>query len=338
LLEASRQLAASDAEQQAQMASLKKLLPLLTETEIPVKTLPPFTTRREVRATQPLRLVRRDEAMDDHEEREVETESISAPSRTLQTLPDLHVTCFGRFEVRRGTNSPEDLDLCSNVKGQAVLRYLMTQPQHRASVDKLMEALWPDEEPEVAEHKLRVAISALRVSLNRDVVSKPGGGYILCKGQVYSLNPAVKLHSDVDEFLKLYRAGRAVSGPEAMALYERACNLYSGPYLTEDLYAEWSYMTREELTKTYVTMCDALAEHALASDSYQAAITWASAILKVDRCDEQAHRQLMRAYAALKRRNEALRQYQLCQQILNEELGVQPMPETQRLLQTLLQG
>lgn len=356
LLEASKRLAEADAEQQARLASFKTLLPSLAEAETAMRTPSPSPSlsHKEGRTTQPLRLVRPDETengreteklkellsqrMDNHGEHTVEAGKTITASRSSQRLPDLYVTCFGRFEVRRAEADSTPLDLCSNVKGQAILRYLLTRPQRRASVDKLMAALWPDEGPEAARHKLRVAISALRVSLNRDVVSKPGGGYILCKGQVYALNPDAALHTDVDEFLALYHAAQSASSHEALALYEQACKLYSGPFLPEDLYAEWSFIPREELTKTYLTMCDALAEFALANGNHHAAIQWANAILKVDRCEEQAHRQLMRAYAALKRRSEALRQYQLCQQILRDELGVQPMPETQRLLQTLLQG
>src|SRR5579884_1517762 len=356
LLEASKRLAEAEAEQQARLASLKTLLPSLAETERAVRMLPasPSLPRREDRTMQPLRLVRADETAGEQEtsdvgaslagetsdsgEHRADVGKARKMSASAQPLPDLYISCFGRFEVRRSEAGSALLDLCSNTKGQAILRYLLTCPQRRASVDKLMAALWPDEEPEAALHKLRVAVSALRVSLNRDLVDRPGGGYILCKGQVYSLNPEVALHSDVDEFLALYHAGQAADGYEAMALYERACKLYTGPFLPEDLYAEWSFIAREELTKAYLTMCYALAESALAKGNYHVAIQWATAILKVDRCEEQAHRQLMRAYAALKRRSEALRQYRLCQQILRDELGVPPMPETQRLLQTLLQG
>ncbi len=57
-----------------------------------------------------------------------------------------------------------------------------------------------------------------------------------------------------------------------------------------------------------------------------------------NRCDEEAYRRLMRAYAAQGRRSEALRQYQQCQKVLGEELGVQPMPETQKLFHLLVNG
>ncbi len=200
-----------------------------------------------------------------------------------------------------------------------------------------MAVFWPEDEPEVAHHKLRVAVSALRRSLNGDVISESGGGYILCTYQAYQLHPSVVLQTDVDEFQALYQAGQQASDREkAMAFYEKACHLCTGPFLSEDLYSDWSFIRREELSKTYVVMCDELAEFNLKIGNYQDATTWASAILKVDRCDEEAHRQLMRAFATQGRRNEVLRQYRYCRRVLNEELGLQPAAETQKLFHILL--
>lgn len=250
------------------------------------------------------------------------------------TLPALDIYCFGRFSVCR---SGEAVQLCRNFKGQAILRYLVVRSDHQASMDMLMADLWPDEDAETALHKLRVAISALRCSLNREYVHTPGSGYILCKDRIYQLNPAVELRIDIVDFLDHYRAGgRARSRSEAAAHYERACELYRGPLLVEDLYAEWSFLQREELAKAYLDMCGKLAEYYLDAGKFEQAVDRAQAILKLDHCDEGAYRLLMRVYAAQGRRSEVLRRYQQCQQALAAELGLQPMLETQQLLQTIL--
>lgn len=262
-----------------------------------------------------------------------------AGSTEAGTLPPLYLKCFGHFTVRRfGADGPA-VELCRNNKGQAILRYLTTRPGHQATIDTLMNDLWPDEETEVARHKLQVAISALRCSLNREHVQVAGGGYILCKDRIYRLNPEVEIHIDTVKFHRLYQAGQQAGAVTATAdYYEQACKFYTGPFLVEDLYAEWSFLAREELTKAYLAMCNWLADYYLANGGYEIALTWAAAILKIDRCDEEAYRQLMRALAATGRRSEALRRYQQCQQALAEELGVQPMPETQQLLQAIIRG
>jgi DNA-binding SARP family transcriptional activator len=85
-------------------------------------------------------------------------------------------------------------------------------------------------------------------------------------------------------------------------------------------------------------MCNTLAAHYLAEEHYDEAARWARCVLEENRCDETAYRQLMRAYAGQGRRSEALRQYQRCEHVLGEELGVQPMPETTAVFQAILHG
>ncbi len=247
----------------------------------------------------------------------------------------LYFVCFGRFEVKRLGRT---ISLCSNRNGQAILRYLVAQSGHRVTMDTLMALLWPDDEPEVAHHKLQVAISALRRSLNNGYTSDPGGGYILCKNGVYQLNPSVSLRSDIDEFLAFYQAGKLHGASAAIVQYEAACSLYTGPFLPEDLYADWPLIQREQLRQAYLVMCGALAEHYLEVGHFEYAAKWASAMLKENRCDEVAHRLLIRVYAADGRRSEALRQYQHCERVVAEELGMPLMPETVNLFHAILSG
>ena len=248
-------------------------------------------------------------------------------------LPELYITCFGRFEVRR---HQQPVTLCQNRNGQAIFRYLVAQPGYRATMDALMEALWPDEEPAVARRKLQVAISALRRSLNNGYACDPGGGYILCKQHLYLLNPAVRFTTDIDEFLQCYEAGHHAQEDEMVRQYERACRLYTSPLLIEDIYTDWSIGRREQLSQVYLSMCMALAEQALKHGVYENVISWATALLTENSCDESAHCLLMRAYAHQGRRNEAMKQYQRCERILSDELGVAPMPETVRLFQSIV--
>ena len=51
-------------------------------------------------------------------------------------------------------------------------------------------------------------------------------------------------------------------------------------------------------------------------------------MLKENRCYEEAHRQLIHIYIVQGRRSEAIGQYQSCERILAEGLGVPPMTET----------
>jgi DNA-binding SARP family transcriptional activator len=339
LHQASKHFVEIEAWQQAQIAILEKLLRTLrdrdTDSTLQAIHYPPKTPTGHQLVQSSLPAVRAVYQAGVPASDTLQAADGDPPGKDGNALPALYITCFGFFEVRR---PGQPVVLCSNRKGQAILRYLVAHPEHRATMDILMAVLWPEDEPEVAHHKLQVAVSALRRSLNRGYVSDAGGGYILCKDRVYQLNPFVPLRSDVDEFLELYQIGRQSSGSVMISYYERACDLYTGPFLSEDLYSDWSGPRREQLSQVYLTMCNALAEYYLEAGHYQEAMRWIGAVLRENRWDEVAHRQLMRAYAAQGRRSDALRQYQHCVRILAEELGVQPMPETVRLFQAILNG
>lgn len=247
-------------------------------------------------------------------------------------LAPLSITCFGHFEVRR---SDKTIPLCSNRNGQRILRYLVCQPGRSARSDVLQTILWPDDEAEVASRKLHLAISALRRSLSDDPACESGHSYIVCRQSTYSFHPAASVRVDVEEFLHWYRAGQRNS-EERVACYEGACLLYTGPFLPEDIYANWSYLLREQCALAYLAMQNDLTDHYLATSRYEDAIQSAHAVLKENRCDEKAHRHLIQVYIAQGRRSEALQQYQRCERVLHEELGVKPLSETTLAIQALL--
>jgi DNA-binding SARP family transcriptional activator len=159
----------------------------------------------------------------------------------------------------------------------------------------------------------------------------------VCKNRVYYLSPAVPIQTDVDEFLHYYQVGRQ-KNEERVALYEKACHLYTDPFLPEDKYADWSFLQREHLSRVYLDMCRTLTEHYLEVKSYEDAEKWATAVLKENHCDELAYQQLIRVYTAQGRLREALQLYPRCERMLREELGVGPLPETIQVVQMMLKS
>ena len=243
----------------------------------------------------------------------------------------LSITCFGRFEVKC---AGKPIMLCPSRSGQGILRYLVAKAEHSATSDTLQSLCWPEDETEVAQRKLHNAVSALRRSLNESVPLEAGEEYIVCKNHVYSLIPTT-FCTDVDAFLHYHQLGLR-NTEERVASYEKACWLYKGSFLPEDRYADWSFLQREQFSRIYLTMCKVLSTHYLKVQQYEYAEQYAMAMLKEDRGDEVAHRHLMQTYAAQGCRSEVRQQYQLCERILREEFGVQPLPETQALFHTLM--
>lgn len=69
--------------------------------------------------------------------------------------------------------------------------------------------------------------------------------------------------------------------------------------------------------------------------SYGRAIEYAQRWLEIDPINETAHRYLMKLYSQTDQRAAALRQYQLCVETLEKEMGIPPQQETTRLYEAL---
>jgi DNA-binding SARP family transcriptional activator len=342
LHQACKRFAKADAEQQEQIAALEILISSLTKETNRVSSHADRAqlSSKDQRLLHILRLSLEDRQNDQAagqlppgraDDQSDEQSSLLSSNDTCPS-PEFYITCFGRFEVSR---LGKPIELCSSRNGRCIFRYLVSKPGHSATSDTLQALLWPEDEAIVAQRKLHIAISALRRSLGDGSSHQSGHGYILYKNHVYYLDPARKLQTDVDEFLSYYQAGQQKSDT-CIAFYEKACRLYTGPFLTEDIYADWSALQRGQLSHIYLNMCRVLSDHYSEIKRYEEAIQWVSVILTENRCDEAAHQQLIRIYAAQGRRHEALQQYQRCVLQLRDELGVEPLHETNLLLQHLL--
>lgn len=256
----------------------------------------------------------------------------------LSGQPFLRIQTLSQFQVYQGDRR---LGLGNNKKGQAILRYLITRPGRRASKEALIELFWPDEPPSQAAHKLHIAVStvrrALETSLEGDIAS---GEIILFDDEHYSFNPDLSIELDYEQLAAHMRAGEMLEQEnrtsEAVAEYEAALALYRGDLLTEDLYADWAAALRARLEEAYLTLAGRLAIHYLAQNRLAESAACCRQILNRDSFREDAYRCLMCCYSRLGQRNQAIREFHACAQILKRELGVCPTQETLALYEQIV--
>jgi hypothetical protein len=96
-----------------------------------------------------------------------------------------------------------------------------------------------------------------------------------------------------------------------------------------DLYAgtdDSALVEGERLRASYLVMLGRLADIARRDHDYSSALEYASLVLKYDAAREDAHRTLMRCYALLGERVQAMRQYLLCERLLRETFDAVPEP------------
>ena len=142
---------------------------------------------------------------------------------------------------------------------------------------------------------------------------------------------------DVAAFEALARRGdrhwHAGAWPTASSYYREAITLYRG-----DLHAgtdDLAVVERERLRAAYLVMLGRLADIARRDHDYSSALEYASLVLKYDAAREDAHRTLMCCYAFLGERVQAMRQYLLCERLLQETFDAVPEPATRELYDRL---
>jgi DNA-binding SARP family transcriptional activator len=224
-------------------------------------------------------------------------------------------------------------------RGASVLRYLLSRRQYACSRDELLEEYWPEAPAgAAARNRLQVAVSGLRRAF-RDVTALNVVEY--ADGR-YRINREFRVEVDVDLFeLSLNAAGaaeRSGDREEARTAYHEAVALYRGDFAADAPFEQWTLLPRESLRIKLADALDRLSRLELADGRVDDCIATAHRMLGVDPCREDAHRLLMRCYAAQGRVYQALRQYEFCSRILKATVDADPAPDTTRLYRAIRYG
>jgi DNA-binding SARP family transcriptional activator len=217
-------------------------------------------------------------------------------------------------------------------KSEALLAYLGLQYGRRVPRERLVQALWPDSDPSLASHSLRTLVYKLHKLLGPAL---NGMTPVLHEDGYYRLNDAADIGVDVMCFDVLVETGdqqmRAGDAGGALVAYQCAAELYRGDlYLAADVHM---VVERERLLARYLTLLAQLADHRHRAGDYTACLAYLWRLLAREPGREDAHRLVMQCHVRRGERAMALRQYQVCVDILRAEFGIAPEPATIALLE-----
>lgn len=250
----------------------------------------------------------------------------------------LHIRTLGAFTVRRGEQEIRDRDWRSS-KARQLFQMLITERGRTIPRDRILDALWPNLEVEAAANNLRVTLNRLGKAVEPE---RPEGAptfYIVSQADTYSFNLDSDYHFDVLDFDQAVIEGQRAEynghHQVAVAAYRRAAEIYRGTYLPDSLYEDWAVVERERLAMQFNDIAIRLGELLFEEGTIHEAIGLAWRVIENDQLYEEAYRLLVRAHTYLGERSTALRLYTRCVEVLRSELGIEPMPETTALYETL---
>ena len=214
-----------------------------------------------------------------------------------------------------------------------LLAYLTLFRQRIHAREVLAGLFWGDHSDEKARSCLSTALWRLRKVLEPGSVGR--GTYLLTTptGDI-GFNGESEHWLDIEVFehhgRKLLAKPYQSLQPGEVNQLENALGLYRGELL-EGFYDEWALRERERLRSLYLHSLAHLLQYYRYCTSYNKGLACGHKILDLDPLREEIHREMMRLYYRNGQRALALRQYDNCREILEKELGVPPMEETQLL-------
>jgi len=223
-------------------------------------------------------------------------------------------------------------------KGTALLAYLaVTGEIHQR--DALATMLWPESDSARARGALRRSLAALRKTPVRACLNADRDTIAIRKIEGY--------HLDVEAFqrrlerCKTHGHGETEVCSACLTPLIEAVTIYRNDFMIGfslgncPVFDDWQFFTAESLRGEMISALDRLVHYLAAQGQFESAIAYARRWLAYDPLHEPAHRQLMQLYAWTGQRSAALRQYQECVRILDEELGLPPLEETTQLFHHL---
>jgi ATP/maltotriose-dependent transcriptional regulator MalT/two-component SAPR family response regulator len=258
----------------------------------------------------------------------------------------LQVTTLGSFEVRRADGSLVEPRDWQRDKARLLFQLFIARRYQPLNKEQILDYLWQDSDLNAAASGFKVALNALVKAIEPERNSRAQSGYVERNGAGAALTYSLKIEPesfwlDANEFEKLINQGiqqeiNQHAPSAALALYNKALQLYKGDFLPGCLYEDWAMPERERLKDLFLTTAERVARLRVGQQEWEECLVACKLILSRDNCWEEAYRLMMLALWKQGNRTAALRTYGKCLSTLDQELGIAPMPSTVELYEEIL--
>jgi DNA-binding SARP family transcriptional activator len=213
-------------------------------------------------------------------------------------------------------------------KATHLIKILALTPGHRLHRDQLIDALWPEVDPDSALSSFHQALHAARRALEPERAARSSGSLLRLQQQILSLEAAGDIWIDVEAFQAAATSARAANDLDACL---EALALYTGDLLPEDLYESWTQRARDALRAMYLDLLFTSARLQEERGALADAIESLRRLIDADPLNEAAYASLMQLYGRSGRRDQALRLFQQLSETLRTELDTEPSAELTEL-------
>jgi DNA-binding SARP family transcriptional activator len=247
----------------------------------------------------------------------------------------IYLTGHVAIEHERGVVAERDLP---GRQGRLAFVYLATERDRPISRRQLADVLWPDEAPRDSETALSAILSKLRRVLKTAGWMATDADVDVCSGSVSLRLPRdawVDIEAAAHEVDQAEGALRAGQPAKAWGHANVAVAIGRRPYLP-DFTAPWIEARRAALRDCLTRGLQCLAAVSAATGEPALAVRYASEVVTLEPFRETGYQSLMRLHHAMGDRAEALRVFGRCRELLRDELGTSPSPQTEAVFLEIL--
>jgi len=232
---------------------------------------------------------------------------------------------LGPIEVR----SAGEVLALGGPQQRRIVATLIAQRGEVVSVDRLVEAAWPENPPDGARRTVMTYVSRLRVVLGDGAVMTQDPGYRLV---------ADDTAIDAVRFEQLVDQARAAPPTRAITLIDTALGLWRGRAFGEFGDEWWALPHATRLEELRIVAAEQRADALIAVGEYDRAVADLEGLVTSYSLREHSVAQLMRAYEASGRQADALRTYARYRDRLAEETGLEPSEAIRQLESSIVVG
>jgi ATP/maltotriose-dependent transcriptional regulator MalT/DNA-binding SARP family transcriptional activator len=234
--------------------------------------------------------------------------------------PRVVVEDQGRVAILIGSRLVAGTDVRRKVL--AALCFLLSRPDFSATRDQILDALWPDLDPDVALNSLNQTVYFLRRVFEPEYKEEVSPEYLHHDSDVLWLDRGLVSARSAD-CLALVRAASSEPTPE---LLSRLSDTYQAKFALDFAYEDWAAAYRDGLHASYLQLIEAAVTADMASGHFDRAIRLARRALEVDAEAEELELSLLRLYRQTGAHSAAAEQYAHYAAAIRSELGVEPPP------------
>ena len=247
----------------------------------------------------------------------------------------LKIYTLGDFKVILDGRTLSNKDWGRDKSIQLMQFFITARDRHALHKEQIATRIWEDVDD--IDRDFKVALHGVNKALEPNRKRGEESAFIKRNGQSYQL-VLKEIYLDAEAFDQAIKISNALitsdveEGAEALRF---AVDLYQGSYLPNRIYEDWTSMERERLQLLGINAMIALGEWYLESNPNES-LRLAQNVLQIDHAWEEAYRLQMKAYQVKQNRPQVIKTYRLCEQVLEEEFGIEPLPETRKLLQNVM--